>query len=87
MIGRLYTVVRGPHRILYREVATALPCFPSSIEIIRVDSHPLLKPLDPLIAWIQTPNKEEMREIGFTFASGVSFDIRSGTTPLVDYLR
>ncbi len=87
MIGRLYTVTRGVQRIFYREVEVALPSFPTSMEVIRVESHPLLKPLDPLIVWIQTPNKESVRSVGFTFASGISISIDSATKPLGDYLR
>lgn len=68
-------------------MVAALPCLPASIEIIRVGSHPALKPLDPLMVWLQTPNKDDVRAVGFSFASGISFDVRSGAKPLVDYLR
>ncbi len=87
MTSRLYTVTRGATRILYREVGTALPCFPAQIELVQVASHPLLKPLDPVLAWIQTPNKDSVQSAGFVFASGLSFDITSATVPLVTYLR
>jgi hypothetical protein len=87
MIGRLYTVTRGAQNILYREVSAALPCFPASIEIVRVGSHPLMKPLDPLIVWLQTPNKDGVRSVSFTFASGVSVSVNSATVPLTEYLR
>jgi hypothetical protein len=87
MSGRLYTVVRGSKRILYREVSAALPCFPTSIEVVRVQTHPLLKPLDPLMMWLQTPNKEDVRSASFVFASGISLNVNSESGALVDYLR
>lgn len=85
-VARLYTVIRDGHRILYREVATALPCFPAQVEIVRVASHPALKPLDPLIAWMHTPNKDNVRSVGFNFASGIGFDV-TASEPLVNYLQ
>jgi hypothetical protein len=84
---RLYTLIRGQNRILYREVSSALPCFPAKVEIVRVATHPLMKPLDPVIAWMQTPNKDAVRSVGFVFASGFSVDFTSPTVPLVTYLR
>lgn len=79
-------VLREGQRILYREVATALPCFPAHVEIVRVGSHPVLKPLDPVLAWIQTPHKDTVRSVGFSFASGIGFDV-SASEPLVNYLQ
>lgn len=84
--ARLYTVVRNGHKILYREVSAALPCLPENMEVVRVSSHPLLKPLDPVIAWIQTPNKEMVRRVAFSFETGVGFDIHA-PDPLVSFLR